>query len=298
MSNKMQVHYVSTKSCSIMAYQVTMGRIVMETTFMRGLLLHPRQFFVTAVAGLRGVGRDLALQSMIVWIHWGKLMERTIEVVQPDDTTGKRMLRSKRCPPAGVRIKDSEFTSRCENYACPMCWYTHVHRRLSAIRHIMETKYAGPLGTAVRVQGVCSGVMKELPTKQAMNEMYGLTAKIKKSLYSTGALSTVRIVGKPEEWRLAVDMVLLDADMPTLRRRLRAFKDIKWCLSTIKPIKGANRHRSLLLSMSACMEYPIGLFHERMDSFELQKMFVGERLVRSRATGILSSLLHPSKWKK
>lgn len=295
MSKQVKVDFVNTKPCAIMAYQATLGRLVVENSALSNLHSHPRKYFVDSVAGLKGTHRDLALQAMIIWIHWGDLMSRTINTGEPDEDTSRRMLRSKKCAPAGVRIKSAKFVYRCENYACPMCWFIHVYRRLSTVRYIMNNIHAGPLDAALHVKAVCKDITTSLPTKADINKMYELNTVIKKGLPSTGALSTVRIIGEPGAWRLASDTILLDATASGVRRRLRDVQEIDWGLVAIQYGDGPDKYRNLLLTMAECMAYPIGLFHPQMESSELQTIFVGDRTSRSRATGVLSKCLNSSR---
>ncbi len=284
-SRKIRIRQADIRDASVLAHQVTLGRIIMENGYLRSLYRRPRKYYTDAIAGLHGRHRDLALQSMIVWIHWGELMNRALHAGEPDERTHKRMTRARRCSPSAVMIKAAEFYYRCENYICPMCWYRHVRQRLLSIDRLVANSH---LGTAVHVQGALLDTSQELPSKDDLASMYDLAARLRNAVAATGSLASVRLLGGPGAWKLATEAVLLGVTPKDVRARVQAHKEAEWHVVPIRPQEGAKRGRSLLLTMASSMEYPMGIFHKGLKASELQTLFIGRRVIRSRTTGILA----------
>ncbi len=275
---------VDTHFESTLAHEVVFKRITDEYIILRNLIKRPAPFFFRAVKDIKGRHRSrpkrtITLESLVSWVRWGEIARSAVTGTE-DPAVHKRLVRSSKCAPAGVRI-EADYFRRCELYACPMCWYRHVRDRLQFVNRILNTQ---TLGAIVRIQGISKAAATAFPPREKYMAQHALAAALRDKIQPEGSIATVLLRGKPGDWHLDIELITSGVDADKVRKIVaKDTADIDWGVFSF-----TGRNQALLRSIAQCLEYPAGLFHADITPMDLRTIFSGPRLYRSKVTGIFS----------
>lgn len=307
----MEITHVDTRPASALAHRVVFRRIIRDTPDLTGLAQNPRQFFINALKPIKGhrrsSRRQMGLEALIAWVRWGDITQRAL-ASNPDPRIRKRILRASRCTPGCVGVK-ARYYWRCENYLCPMCWYRHVRDRLFHLSDLLQNV---ALESVMRVEGI-TREFEAVPGRDAHRNVYQTATALRRAINPAGTLTAVRLRGHPGRWVLSVEILSTGSEKAAIKQVIKdSFSgpdDLDWEVYSVEPVdpdKQTHEYKSkygnnkrvftpdrrgeLFLKTAAnCLQYPAGVYHKKFTAHDLEELFSGTQLSRSRLTGIFAS---------